>query len=250
NISIAPDAVNAVGDRHDFIVTVTQFINGVASPAAGASVTATLTNSNGASFTQFDSVPLVLSGTSDSNGHFQVTFTSPTAGQVLANAPATRTVSGVSLPRATGDGQSGDTGAATKRFVDGTVAIAPNATNGITEPHTFTVTVMQNNGLGGGFVAASGANVTVTLTGTNGAVAIPQTPLSGTTNAGGQFQVTFTSDSAGQVIGNATATLTVSGVSLTRATGDSHTGDSGPATKTFVAGSLRWKKVDGAGNLL
>src|SRR5262249_41792676 len=40
------------------------------------------------------------------------------------------------------------------------------------------------------------------------------------------------------------------GVSLSRTTGDSHTGDGGPATKTFVAGSLRWKKVDGNGALL
>src|SRR5262249_41279828 len=59
NISIAPDAVNAVGQSHTFTVTVRQVLNGVSSAAAGASVTVSLTNQNGASFTQFDSVPLV-----------------------------------------------------------------------------------------------------------------------------------------------------------------------------------------------
>src|SRR5262249_36866041 len=94
----------------------------------------------------------------------------------------------------------------------------------------------------------------VTLTNTNGAVAIPATPLSGTTNSSGQFQVTFTSDSAGQVIGNASTTFTLNGVTLTRATGDGKGevgfGDSGPATKSFFAGSLRGKKVDESGTLL
>src|SRR5262249_31707076 len=80
--------------------------NGVSTAAAGANVTVTLTNTNGASYTQFDSVPLVLSGTTDASGHFQVTFTSNTAGQVIGNATATLTVSGVALTRATGDGQS------------------------------------------------------------------------------------------------------------------------------------------------
>src|SRR5262249_48767275 len=80
--------------------------------------------------------------------------------------------------------------------------------------------------------------------------ALPPGPFTGTADGNGQFQVTFTSDSAGQVIGNATATLTVGGVALTRATGDSHTGDSGPATKTFVAGSRRLQKGDEAGHLV
>jgi uncharacterized repeat protein (TIGR01451 family) len=66
--------------------------------------------------------------------------------------------------------------------------------------------------------------------------------------------VTFTSDSAGQVIGNATTTFTLNGVTLTRSTGDGvgETGfvDGGPATKTFVAGKILWEKVDQNGNLL
>jgi hypothetical protein len=161
NVSIAPNAVNEVGQEHTFTVTVNQVLNGVSSAAAGANVTVTLTPSNGAVVSQFDSVPLVLSGATDSNGQFLVHFTSQTAGIVTGNATATLTVSGVPLTRATGDSHVGDSGPATKRFVDANVSIAPNATDGITDPHTFTVTVMQNDGLGGGFVAASGASVTL-----------------------------------------------------------------------------------------
>src|SRR5262249_7351807 len=163
---------------------------------AGANVTVTLTASNGAVVSQYDGVPLVLSGTTDGSGHFAVTFTSQSAGIVLGNATETLSVLGVNLTRATGDGQAGDTGAATKRFVDAQVSIAPNATNGITEPHTFTVTVLQDDGLtaaqGGdgvtGFTAASGANVAVTLTGAGGAGAILESgSLTGTTDGSGHF---------------------------------------------------------------
>src|SRR5262249_17776740 len=161
-------------------------------------VTVALTNSNGASFTQFGSVPLTLSGTTDSSGHFQVTFTSNTAGQVIGNATTTLTVSGVALSRATGDSHSGDSGPATKTFEDAKISIAANATNEVGQPHTFTVTVLQNLGDGNGFVAATNDPVTVTLTDSNGAVDVPSTPLSGTTNASGQFQVTFTSNTAGR----------------------------------------------------
>ena len=89
-------------------MTVNQIIDGVSSAAAGANVTVSLTNTNGANFTQFDSVPLVLSGTTNSSGQFQVSFTSLTAGQVIGNATANLTVDGVSLTRATGDGQAGE----------------------------------------------------------------------------------------------------------------------------------------------
>jgi uncharacterized repeat protein (TIGR01451 family) len=233
NISIVPNAVNEVGAEHTFVVTVNQILDSHSSLAAGANVTVTLTNANGASFTQFDSVPLTLSGTTDSNGHFSVSFTSLTAGQVIGNAMATLTVSGVPLTRGTGDSHTGDSGPATKTFEDAEISIAPNATNEIGHPHTFTVTVLQNAGDGAGFVAAANDPVSVALTSTNGANAVPSTPLSGMTDAGGHFSVTFTSATAGQVIGNATTSFTLNGVTLSRATGDSHVGDSGPATKTF-----------------
>jgi hypothetical protein len=113
------------------------------------------------------------------------------------------------------------------------VQIAPDDVNEVGQPHTFTVTVTKNSGDGNGLVAAAGANVTVTLTGSNGATPVPSTPLSGTTNASGQFQVTFTSATAGLVTGHAEATLTVEGVNLSRQTNGT-AGNSGNAVKRFV----------------
>src|SRR5262249_45014299 len=170
----------------------------------------------------------------------------------------------VDVTRAT-DSTHGSTGDAVKRFVDAKVSIAPNATNGITESHTFTVTVLADDGTGvdsdgdgSTFDPASNASVTVTLTNSNGAVANPAGPFTGTTNGSGQFQVPFTSNSAGTVTGHATASVLfpdpdgggpLPAVTVNRATDGTH-GSSGDAVKTFVAGSLRWKKVDGQGNLL
>ena len=64
----------------------------------------------------------------------------------------------------------------------------------------------------------------------------------------GECTVTFTSNTAGTVTGHATVTLTVGSVSLTRAT-DGTGGNTDDATKVFVAGSIRWSKVDNAGAL-
>jgi uncharacterized repeat protein (TIGR01451 family) len=252
-IGIAPNATNAVGQPHTFTVTVLENLgdgNGFVVPVANQAVTVTLTNTNGSTTS-----PTTFNLTTNGSGQAAVTFTSATAGTVIGNASTSFTVNGATETRSTGDSQSGDSGPVTKIFEDAQISIAPNATNGIAEPHTFTVTVMQNAGDGKGFVAAANDPVTVTLTGQNGAVPILESPsLSGVTNASGQFQVTFTSDSAGQVIGNASTTFTLNGVTLIRATGDGkgEVGfvDSGPVTKTFVAGKILWKKVDGSGNLL
>src|SRR5207302_918498 len=69
--------------------------------------------------------------------------------------------------------------------------------------------------------------------------------ISGTTDASGQFQVTFSSATAGQVIGNATTTVIVGGQTFIRDTDPTTTtigsgpGGSGPATKIFVDTSIQ-----------
>src|SRR4029079_15399941 len=120
---------------------------------------------------------------------------------------------------------------------DLSITITPDSTNEVGQPHTFTVTVQQDDGLaagapGGdavtGFGPAAGANVTVALDGINGAIPDLSAPsnlapadptvVNGITNASGQFNVTFASATAGQVIGNATTSLLVGGLHLTRDT--------------------------------
>ena len=49
------------------------------------------------------------------------------------------------------------------------IAIAPSATNGIGEPHTFTVTLTKDLDDGAGPIPASGEHVTATLTAAGGA---------------------------------------------------------------------------------
>src|SRR5207249_4238880 len=66
------------------------------------------------------------------------------------------------------DGTDSNSGPATKTWVNARILIAPNATNEVGQPHTFTVTLQKDTGTGV-FVAAAGEHVDVTLTDSNGA---------------------------------------------------------------------------------
>jgi hypothetical protein len=180
-----------------------------------------------------------VSGTTDGGGHFFVSFTSATAGQVIGNASTTFSVGGVSLTRATGDSHTGDGGPATKTFVDANIQITPaTATNPVGSPHTFTVTVQQNAGQGAGFVPAPNGTV-VHLSITSGAATFvatgTQTQDVTISNGLGAFTVVINSTVAGDNTIHASTTFSVGGVSLTRATGDTHVGDSPDAHKTYTA---------------
>src|SRR5438309_6314112 len=48
---------------------------------------------------------------------------------------------GVTVTRATGDAHAGDSGPATKHYVDANIQITPNGTNEVGTAHTFTITV-------------------------------------------------------------------------------------------------------------
>jgi hypothetical protein len=258
-ISIAPDDVNAVGDSHTFTVTVSKIVGGVLLPADdGTLANVTLTDANGA-------VSSITNNTCDDQGPLphgtvggtcSVTFTSDTAGTVTGHASATVTFAGQSFTVQT-DGTGSNSGDAVKRFVDAKISIAPDDTNSVGESHTFTVSVQQNDGLtaaqGGDGVtgyapAPNGTTPVVTLTDSGGAISnISSDTCASPGTVNGLCSVTFTSNTAGTVVGHATVTFSVSGVSLTRATDNTH-GSSGDATKLFVAGSLAWFKDDNAGN--
>src|SRR5205823_3888541 len=59
-------------------------------------------------------------------------------------------------------------------------------------------------------------------------------PFTGSTNAAGQFQVTFTSNTAGTVTGHASSTLSVAGSAAFTVQTDGIAPNSGDAVKTFV----------------
>jgi uncharacterized repeat protein (TIGR01451 family) len=135
------------------------------------------------------------------------------------------------------------------------ITIAPSATNGIGESHTFTVTLSKDLDDGAGPIPASGEHVTATLTPAGGASASLDAAASTCDNAGantdsnGQCTMVFSSNTAGTVTGSATATLSLSGSSVTVTT-DGSADNSSTAVKTFVAGTVKWLKHDGSGALL
>ena len=108
--------------------------------------------------------------------------------------------------------------------VDGRIAITPlTPTNEVGHAHTFTVTVLKNDG-SGGYLPDAGVKVTATATASNGATVSNPTPrcVSGspateTTDANGQCTITVNSSTAGKITVHVTSTFVVGGVTLTRA---------------------------------
>lgn len=255
-ISITPDGVNEVGDPHTFTVNVSKKIGNTSVPAPnGTIVDVTLTDANGAAA---DVSADTCASPGTTSGTCSVTFTSDTPGTVTGHASADVDLDG-EVKHVETDGTGTNSGNAVKRFVDAKISITPTDTNSIGENHTFVVNVQQNDGLtaaqGGdgvtGFTAApNGTKPTVTLTNdstSNYAVSSNTcAPTPGTSS--GSCSVTFTSNTAGTVTGHAAVTFSVGGVSLTRET-DGTGANSGDVTKTFVAGSLTWKKHDHTGTL-
>src|SRR5262249_13988388 len=143
----------------------------------------------------------------------------------------------------------GSSGDAVKRFVDAKISIIPDAVNEVGQNHTFIVSEKQDEGLPAGDPngdaatgfgpAPTGTSPTVGLTDANGAGSVPSSNTCATpgTDAAGQCSVTFTSASAGTVTGHAAVTFMVGGVTLTRATDNTH-GSTGDATKRFVDANI------------
>jgi uncharacterized repeat protein (TIGR01451 family) len=135
------------------------------------------------------------------------------------------------------------------------IAIAASATNGIGESHTFTVTLLKDLDDGAGPIPAAGEHVDATLTPAAGAAVQLDAATStcdnagANTNASGQCTMVFTSNTDGTVTGTATATLSLNGTPVTVST-DGSGDNSSSAVKTFVAGTLKWLKHDGSGQLL
>jgi hypothetical protein len=233
NISITPDGVNAVGQTQTYTVRVTQSISGVTTGVSGVHPTVTLTASNGAAVANLVD-DCATTGT-DSNGECTVSFTSNTAGVITGHAAATVTIDGTDFPVQT-DGQGGNTGDATKRFVDANIQISPNGVNRVGATHTFTAHVNVNDGLGGGFVnAPDGTAISFTIDSGPGSFTSPN-PC--TTSGGtGSCTITLSSAVTGVTTVSAHSTLLVSGVSLTRNT-NGVGANSGPATKTWVNAAI------------
>jgi hypothetical protein len=113
------------------------------------------------------------------------------------------------------------------------ISIGPDATNEVGDEHTFTVSVTENTGSSSG--PAAGVVVDVDLTADDGAAVdlISDTCASPGTDADGECEVTFTSDTAGTVTGHASATVTIGDDDFLVET-DGVAPNSDDAVKTFV----------------
>jgi hypothetical protein len=248
SISVSPSVTNEVNVEQPVTVTVKQNpgTGGSANAPDGTKPTIVLTSSLGAN-APVQSNTCSSSGTT--TGQCTVTFTSNTAGKVNVDASVTLTVGGVLLTRDTNASTTniptGPDGSYTAQetFVDATIAVAPpNPSVAAGSPQTITVTVQRNAGDGVGLVnAADGTHPTITLIDSAGAVhQVSSNSCATTGTVSGGCSITFSSPSPGTVVVNASVTLTVGGVSMTRDTDPvtlpvAGPGGSGPATVTFFA---------------
>ncbi len=222
-ISVGPDGVNAVGDDHTVTATVQVDQGGgwIAAPA-GTLVTFQVTGGPGSLNPG--------SCTTGGAGTCSVTLTSDTAGITTVGATADVTVLGVSLHRTT-DGLAGNSGPLTKRWVDAAVSISPNGVNPVGDTHEFTVTVVA--------IPSGATPVVFDSIATDVQPAPDQvSDTCATPTVDGDTAtctLTISSDEVAVFTANASASLTMGGVSVERSTsGNAGPGGSGPATKAYV----------------
>jgi len=242
-ITIDPDGTNEVGDPHTFTVTVETNDGTGWVPASGESVTTSLTDTNGAvaGVNSGSSTCAPPGGTLDANGECVIVFESPSGGKTTGNASWTGTVGGVTFTRAT-DGESGPggSGPAVKTWVDGRIKVTPSETNEVGNAHTFDITVEQNDG-SGSWSPAVGVTVVGSLApGISTATITGGTCETGTTDASGVCTLTVNSPTVGTGTVNGSATWSVGGVTITRATnGTSGFGSTTEGTKTWVDARIK-----------
>jgi hypothetical protein len=245
-IQIGDDDVNEVGESHTFTAFVEKNLGtGVFQPAAGEEVDITLTHSdaNGdivIGGTEYTGTATVTC-TTDSAGECDVTFHSVTPGAVTGHAEASLLLGNVSTPFVVEtDGQGGNSGDATKYFVDATVAIEDDAINGVNDTHTFTITATAYPG---GVSGVTFNSVGFTLSDPTKEVSNTCASPSGTGNTR-TCTVTVDSSVAATIVANGSTSITFTEGSfsdtVTRTTDGLETElgsgnfNSGPATKHFV----------------
>jgi hypothetical protein len=169
--------------------------------------------------------------TSGGTGSCTVVITSSTPGVTVVHAATDVTVSGVLLHRET-DGANGNSGNATKNWVDANIQISPaNASNPVGTNHTLTGHVNVNTGVGGFVNAPDGTVISFAIASGPGSFVGPS---SCTTSGGtGSCTVVITSAATGTTVVNASTTVSVNGVSLTRTTNGT-AGNSSSANKNWL----------------
>ena len=251
NIQISPlTDSNAVGDTH--VLTGHVNVNpgtGFVNAPEGTTITFAIVSGPGTMG------PPTSCTTIGTTGSCTVNLVSNTPGVTLVSASTSVNVGGVVINRTT-NGTGGNSGNASKNWVDARISLSPlTATNPIGTNHTVLVDVDINPGTG--FVAATEGDVSYTLTNSGGATAVENTALStcddgqptlpDNLNASGQCTIVFNSPTAGTTTVNASVTVVVGGVTITRTTGtaaNTAAGGTGDASKTWQAGGALFLIID------
>ncbi len=246
-IDIDPNlAFNQVGDEHTFVATVQvndgqgggfQRVEGlqvlfvIENDGTDAVLDASADENNDGIYDNDEYA------TTDGNGQARVTINSDSAGQVTANARVTWTYDDVTLVRDTDPNTQAESGpntydpygeSAVKKYIDAKIDIYPDETNEVGDYHVFTAVVSLNEG--SGFVRApEGTPVTFTIENVYGASANAGT-YTVNTNDDGEASININSNTAGQVIANASVMWTYGGVTMVRDTLPNTTAVSGPDT--------------------
>ncbi len=228
-IAIAPDAVNEVGHAHTFTVTVTSLPG---QTTVFNSITPSVSPTPDLGSTSTCAKPTINANVATCT----LTINSDTAGVFTANASATLTVNGFQSTVST-NGQNGNSGPATKTYVDSSIGITPQtAVNEVGNQHVFTITV---HGLPANGLTASFSNVVASVSPTpdlQNASTCGSPVVSGNTAT---CTLTIDSSTAGTFTVKASADVTMGGVTMHRATdGNAGPGGTGPAVKHYVDASV------------
>ncbi|MEW5991017.1 MAG: prealbumin-like fold domain-containing protein [Chloroflexota bacterium] len=235
-ITIEADDTNEINDAHTFTVYVAENDGGGFVGADNEAVTITFPNGAPGTVVATD-----CASTHD-GGICYVVVNSAVAGVFDVHAAVSVGVGGLSLVRETDD-TGNNSGDATKTYVDAYITINPDDTNGITEAHTFTVYVAENDGTG--WADAAGEIVTITWPGGDGTPGtVDDSDCTDGTAADGTCLVIINSNVAGTFNAHAAVTVSVGSITVDRET-DGTGGNSDAAVKIYLSGTLVWHKVDG-----
>jgi surface adhesion protein len=236
NISITPaNATNPIGTTHVLTITVNA-LGGNIDPGP-QTATASIVSGPGS----FVGSPTCTYTGGGPTASCTVTITSSVPGTTVVQATSNIPVMGVTITRTTGTAAntaSGGSGNAQKLWLqpDANIQLSPaNATNAVGTNHVLTCHINVSPDSTTFSNAPDGTTCTVTITAGPGTPASQNCTTSGGT---GSCTVTITSATAGTTTLNASTTLTVNGIVLTRTTNGT-AGNSGPAQKVWVDANIQ-----------
>ncbi|MDQ1374100.1 MAG: hypothetical protein QOJ09_1438, partial [Actinomycetota bacterium] len=242
-IKITPDGVNPVNQQHIFTAEF-GVLPGGADKVTDVSINADVAP-NPDTETSTCATPTKVGA---SVWQCTVTINSSSTGVFTANATGSAKVAKtgladtVTITRSTsGTHGPNGSGPATKTYVDARITVGPNGLNEVNDHHTVTGKVETKDGNGAWTPAPAGTTIDFAKVGGPGGFVAASS--CNTIGATGACTVQITSPDVGSTVVNATATVTVHGVSLTRSTdakvAPNGPGGSGNMTKKWADASIK-----------